>query len=139
MINLSIIQDAIGQLLASDASVTAALGTHDGRILGGPDPLATFPYLTIGEDETRDASVQFLTGKTFRFPVHIWTQEAGFAQCKEIEAAVVAALDDEDGFSLPSGLRCVCSFHEGSRFMRDPRNGIKHGVAEFTAEIEATD
>jgi len=42
MISLSDLQDAVGALLEADAGVTAVLGSHDARILGGPDPTATF-------------------------------------------------------------------------------------------------
>lgn len=137
MINLATVQDAFGFILEGDASVTAALGSHNGRILGGTDPTATFPYLTIGEDEPTDSSVQDLEAKSLRMTIHIWTKEGGFAQCKTVEAAVVAALDTADGHDMPAGLRCVSCFHERTRFMRDPVNGIRHGIVEFTADIEA--
>lgn len=137
MINLATVQDAFGLILEADAAVTAALGSHTGRILGGTDPTATFPYVTIGEDEPTDASVQALEAKSLRMTIHIWTKEGGFAQCKTVEAAIVAALDSADGHAMPAGLRCVSCFHERSRFMRDPVNGIRHGVVEFTADIEA--
>jgi hypothetical protein len=138
MINLSAIQDAVGAILEADADVTAALGSHNARILGGPDPSAVFPYLTIGEDDAKDVSVQFLEAKSIRLIVHVWTKEDGFASCKEIGAAVISALETEDGFDLPAGLRCVLCYPEGERYMRDPRNGIRHGVIELTTEIEAT-
>ena len=137
MINLSSVQDAFGLIMEADAALTAALGSHNGRILGGTDPTATFPYLTIGEDESRDVSVQSLTAKALRLTVHIWTKEGGFAQCKTIEGALIAALDSEDGHAMPAGVHCPSCFHERTRFMRDPKNGIRHGVVEFYVDIEA--
>ena len=137
MINLATVQDAFGLLLAGDSAVTASLGSHNGRILGGTDPAATYPYLTIGEDEPTDASVQNLEAKSLLMTIHIWTKEGGFAQNKTIEAAIVSALDSEDGHTMPAGLRCSGCFHRKTRFMRDPKNGIRHGVVEFIADIEA--
>jgi hypothetical protein len=138
MISLSDIQDAVGAILEADADVTAALGSHNARILGGPDPTATFPYLTIGEDTGVDASVQFLSARTVRLAVHIWTKEEGFASCKDIGAAVISALETEDGFAVSTDVRCVSCFPDRERYMRDPRNGIRHGVIELETEIEAT-
>jgi len=139
MISLSDIQDAVGAILEADADVTAALGSHNARILGGPDPAAVFPYLTIGEDSASDASVQFLEAKSVRLFIHVWTKEDGFASCKDIGAAVISALETEDGFDLPAGLRCVLCYPENERYIRDVINGIRHGVIEMTTEIEATD
>lgn len=134
--NLSELQDAIGGLLEGDAGVTAVLGSHDARILGGPDPDAVFPYLTIGEDQARDTSVQFLTANDVFLTVHVWTKEDGFASCKAIAGAVADLLDDEDGFAVSASVRCCACFHRSSRFMRDPRAGVRHGVIEFEAQIE---
>lgn len=133
-VNLASVQDAIGNMLAADAAVTAALGSHLGRIQGADvaDEVA-LPYVQIGDDEIRDVSVQFLTAKDVRLKVHIWTAERGFAQCKSIEAAVVALLDDAE-ITVPA-LRVVSIFHAVSNFMKDVNNGVRHGVAEFDLSV----
>lgn len=135
-IDLSNLQDAIGNLLANDAGVTAILGSHDGRIQGATDPDVPLPYITLGESDSRDASVQFLASKFVRFPVHIWTEERGFAQNKRIEAAVVSLLDDEDPQWSVTGVRVVSSFHERSSFYRDLEDGVRHGIVEFDITVE---
>jgi hypothetical protein len=138
MMNLAELQDAIGALLEADAGVTAALGSHDARILGGPDPNAAFPYLTIGEDEERDTSVQFLTSSDVFVRIHIWTKEDGFSQCKAIAGAIRAAMDTDDGFPVSDNIRCCGSYFRTARFMRDPRGGIRHGIVGFELRNEAS-
>jgi len=96
VIDLSVLQDAIGNMLANDAGVTAVLGSHNGRIQGATDINVPFPYVTLGESESLDSSVQFLASKSVLFTVHVWTEESGFIQNKRIESAIVALLDNED-------------------------------------------
>ena len=133
-VNLATLQDALGNLLAADAAVTAQLGHHNGRIQGAPSAEAQFPYLTIGEDEAADSSTQCVSGERVRAAIVVWTREGGFRQCKAIAAAVKSALDGN--LFAVSGHRVVTCHHERSRFMRDLVDGVRQGRLEFTIEIE---
>lgn len=133
-IDLSELQNSVGQLLGGDADLTALLGARNGRIQGAASPKVELPYVSIGESDIGDTSVQGLAAKRVRFMCHVWTNERGFTQNKQIEAAIVAALDDTV-WNVPN-LRVVSCFHERSDFMRDPMEGVRHGVVEFDIEVE---
>lgn len=135
--NLAILQDFAGNLLAGDQGVTDALGSHAGRVQGGTTPNGPYPYLAIGEDEMNDASVQFLEAGTVRMKVHVWTKEEGFSACKAIEAALRKALTADGAFDAIVGLRVVSCDFWTNRFFKDPKHGIRHGVSEYDVEIEA--
>lgn len=134
-IDLSALQDAIGVMLGSDATLTTLLGNRDGRIQGAASPQVALPYISIGESDVLDQGVQGLAAKRVRFQCHIWTDERGFTASKKIEAAIVALLDD-NAFAV-TGHRVVSCFHQRSDFMRDPAEGVRHGVCEFDIELEA--
>lgn len=133
-IDLSELQNSVGQLLGGDAELTTLLGSRNGRIQGAASPKVDLPYVSIGESDIGDTSVQGLAAKRVRFMCHVWTNERGFTQNKQIEAAIVAALDD-NVWVVPN-LRVVSCFHERSDFMRDPMEGVRHGVVEFDIEVE---
>lgn len=133
VINLAPLQDAVGNVLATNSAVTSALGSHNGRIQGATASTVAMPYITIGDDEVNDDSVQGQAIKAVRLKVHIWTAERGFVQSKAIEGAVVAALDDEP--LTVAGLRVVSVFHRGSNFMRDIEDGVRHAVVEFDIDV----
>ena len=126
-VDTSALQDAVGQLLADNLPDVKA-------VLGATDPEADYPYQTIGEHDGTDASTQCVDGASIVFPIHTYTKENGFSQVKAIDAAVIDLLDDNQ-FTVP-GHRIVSCFYRGSRFMRDPQRGIRHGITEFDIEIE---
>ena len=136
MINLASLQHAIGERLAASLIVTAQLGDHDGRVLAATDPNAQMPFLTFGEDDVRDDSVGGLQAKDVRIAIHIWTREQGFSNCKAIDAAIVEEFDDKP--LIVHGQRIVGIWHATSRFMKDVRDDIRHGVTEFEVKTEAS-
>lgn len=133
-IDLSKLQDAVGELLASDASVTALLGDRPGRIQGATRSDVSLPFISIGDSDSLDQGVQGLAAQRVRFNCHIFTAEDGFDLSKQIEGAVVAAMDD-NAFAVAEH-RVVSCFHEESRFFRDPMEGVRHAVVEFDIQIE---
>ncbi len=133
-INLADLQDAVALTLAKDADLTTEIGDRNGNIQGAASPEVALPYISIGEVDVTDESVQCLTAKRVRLQIHIWTDERGFHKNKRCEAAIVAALDD-NAFAVTDH-RVVSCFHERSDFMRDPEAGVRHGVVEFDVTIE---
>ena len=127
VIELDLLQDAVGEILAGIEALA--------KVLAYPDPQAPFPYALIGADEVEDEAVQFETRRKVWAPVHIYTQEPGFTQCKRITNEAIARLD---GASIEvAGAGVLSCFFKQSRFMRDPEPGIAHGVAEFEIRIRA--
>lgn len=133
-IDLSALQNAVGTLLAADADLTTLLGDRVGRIQGAASPTVDLPYVSIGESDVFDTSVQNLSAKRVRFRAKIWTNERGFDLNKKIEARIVTVLDENE-FAV-AGHRIVSCFHERSDFMRDPEDGVRQGVVDFDIEIE---
>ncbi len=133
-IDQSQLQTAIGQFLAADASLSALLGDASGRIQGHPNSDIPLPYISIGDDWSRDASVQGLSARKVRVSVHAWTKEKGFALNKEIESHVVGLLDEAD-IAVP-GHRVVSCFHFRTRFIRGKDIDVKHGNIEFEVDLE---
>lgn len=133
-IDLSALQNAVGNMLADDAALTTLLGDRNGRIQGAASPTVDLPYVSIGESDSIDQSVQSLSAKRVRFQAHIWTNERGFDLNKKIEARIVELLDENE-FTV-AGHRIVSCFHARSDFMRDPEDGVRHGVSDFDIDIE---
>ena len=127
VIKLDLLQDAIGEILAGLDGLE--------KVLAYPDPQAPFPYALIGADEDDDEAVQFETRRKVWAPIHFYTQEPGFTQCKRITNEAIALLD---GASIEvAGAHVLSCFFKQSRFMRDPEPGVAHGVAEFEIRIRA--
>lgn len=133
-IDIGAVQDAIGGILASDGTLEAILDNNPSRIIGGVYGVATFPYIAIGQSDVVDDSVQFLSAKRIRFKASIYTNEAGFEQCKDAEARVVELLDGNN-FDVPDHRITGC-FHATTRFMLDPEDGVRHGAVEFDIDVE---
>lgn len=81
------LQKAIHERLADDAALSALVGT---RIYDNPPGDAGFPYLTLGESETR----AWPGGMEHRLTFHAFSRGGGRAEAKAIMGAVNAALHD---------------------------------------------
>ena len=136
-VDLSAVDDGLGNAIAaaaggSPATALAALT----RVMAATDrdPSTDYPYLTIGAYDVQENGTGCADAVTAIIPIHIWTREAGFKQCKQINAALFALLDDAP-FAV-AGHRITGCFYRGSRFMRDPQRGIRHGIAEFIVHVD---
>ncbi|MEQ8267644.1 MAG: DUF3168 domain-containing protein [Parvibaculum sp.] len=91
------LQKAIHARLTADAALAALVGS---RIHDNVPGDAGLPYLTLGENETRD----WPGGTEHRLSFHVFSRGQGRAEAKLVMGAVHAALDDAalalDGHAL---------------------------------------
>ena len=91
------------------------------------------PCIIIGDGYTADDSGDCIDAWEVYSDVHIWTREAGLAQCKTIAGAVQRALrrleDEREGYALSI-------VEQDCRFFRDPDGEHAHAVVSLTILAE---
>lgn len=128
-----ILQQALYQLLSTDAALTTLLGAP--RIYDHVSPRPTFPYITIGQTTVRDWSTATDIGEEHQLTLHVWSRAGGRRETHEIMSAIRAAVDHAE---LPlTGYRLINLLHEFSETRRDPDGETFHGVVRFRAVTEA--
>ena len=130
-------QRAIVAALAADSELVAAIGA---RIYDTPSPAATFPYLTIGDDDVRDDSAEGIDAAEMTVQVNVWSRPSarpGWGECKAIAARVVKVIDQ----SLPvlDGFAVVSLDYEATNYLRDPDGLTRRAVITFNALVDAED
>lgn len=130
------LQRAIFQTLRDDAAVIAALN-GEARIYDRVPPQAsptgaksgaTFPYVTIGDDQIVDDSTDCGEAYELFATVHVWSRDVGKAAPKILAAAIRAALDAEIAIE---GFVVVVHEFQDARFFREPDGLTEHGVLSF--------
>ncbi len=99
------LQAAVYQALSADGTLAALVGA---AIFDAPQS-GSLPstYVTLGEEDTQDASTQTGRGARHDFTVSVISDATGFATAKAAAAAVSDALTqgtDNAGYSLVVGL-----------------------------------
>jgi hypothetical protein len=125
------LQGAIVARLKADATLAAIIGT---RVYDLPPAAPTFPYVTLGEDQTIPDRGDGYEGSDVSLTLHAWSKGTGFPEVKRMVAAIRASLTNAP-LSL-SGHRLVNIEFEDSRVLRDPDPAISHGVLTFLARTE---
>ena len=96
------LQEAVFQRLTGDAAVTALAGSAIYDVV----PSGSLPalYVTLGQEEVRDASDKTGGGSRHDFTVSVVSDGSGFLAAKTIAAAISDALVDADlSLSIMSG------------------------------------
>jgi hypothetical protein len=129
------LQSAIQPILVADGTLTALAAN---RIYDSVPGNATFPYLTLGEDHVIADRADCIDGAEVFVTIHAWSRPVspGWAEVKQIAAAVAAALDQ----SLPDigAQHAVVTFeHEDTRYLRDPDGVTRHAVITFRVLTDA--
>ena len=68
--------------LVADPDLTGLIGP--GKVFDRPPQSARFPYVNLGETETRAWSTQTSTGLEHRLTLHAWSREPGQLQAHRI-------------------------------------------------------
>lgn len=124
------LQKAIHARLTADAALTALAG---GRIHDNVPGDAEMPYLTLGENETRD----WPGGTEHRLSIHVFSRGQGRAEAKAAMGAVRDALDDA-ALALEGHALVNLRFLDGTT--RRERDGLTwRGTIRFRAVTEAVD
>jgi hypothetical protein len=92
-----------------------------------------FPCIVLGTATTTDESGDTFTQAEVVADVDVWTRENGFAACKALAGAVVAALRDLD---VEQDGATVAFMDAASTFLRDPDGEHSHGALKITFTVD---
>jgi hypothetical protein len=92
------LRKAIRDTLAANAALTALLG--GAKIHDEVPPGAAFPYVVLGDAETRPFGTQTSDGEEHRLSLSAWSMQGGRREAHLIAAALLDALADAP-LSLP--------------------------------------
>lgn len=125
-------QAAIVAALKADAGVTALVGA---RVYDrAPDDVA-FPYVSLGPESAQPFEAQLLDGWDMSLQIDTWSRKTGRVECRQIMAAIYAALH---GAALAvSGHALVMVVLQLQTTMDDPDGVTVHGVQRFTVITHA--
>jgi len=118
-------------LLADTDLVTALGGEH---VFDDVPRDAPFPYITIGEIETRDWSTQTSRGHEHTATVHVWSRYRGRKQVQDLIADIDRVLDGAD--PPLTGHRLVNLSIVFWTAMRDTSGEIYRGTVRLRAVTE---
>ncbi|SDI07606.1 DUF3168 domain-containing protein [Lutimaribacter saemankumensis] len=126
------LQEAVFQRLTGDAAVTALAGSAIYDVV----PSGSLPalYVTLGQEEVRDASDKTGGGARHDFTVSVVSDGSGFLAAKTIAAAVSDALVDAD-LSLSRGRLVALDFLR-ARASREGTGQLRRIELRFRARIE---
>lgn len=116
------VQKAIFEALTADPPIAG------GRVFDRVQEQPTFPYVSIGDEQTIDDSNTCDDGWEVFPDVHVWSRAVGRVEAKQFIAEIVpriTAIAAIDG-------HCLLSVNlETSRIFTDPDGLTTHGVATF--------
>ena len=126
------LQEAVFQRLTGDAAVTALAGSAIYDVV----PSGSLPalYVTLGQEEVRDASDKTGGGSRHDFTVSVVSDGSGFLAAKTIAAAISDALVDAD-LSLTRGRLVALDFLR-ARASREGTGQLRRIELRFRARIE---
>ncbi|MGR3468553.1 MAG: DUF3168 domain-containing protein [Shimia sp.] len=127
------LQAAVYERLSTDADVTALVGSaiYDAPPSGALPPL----YVSLGGEEATDASDLLEAGARHDFTVSVLTDQSGFAQAKEVAAAVCDALLGAP-LALTRGTLVGLWFVK-AKAARSGQNDIRRIDLNFRARVDA--
>lgn len=127
------LQSNINAILKGNSALVALVGAK-GVYDSVPEGTVT-PYVSFGNVQILPMQGDFYDGAEVLFTLDVWSRGGkNFMECKNIGAAVQAALDQAD-ITLPTH-RVVDIRIDTTRYMRDPDGITRHGVLVFKALTE---
>lgn len=127
------LQDALIKALRADAVLPAAVGK---RVYDQVPAAPTYPLVTLGDGQVLPDKAGCVDGVEIFLQVDVWSRKVGYAETKEITAAVITALDDQPltvvGFNVT-----VFEF-SSVQYLRDPDGQTRHAAITFRALLEST-
>lgn len=126
------LQTAIYNALnVSAITSTLSCGVYDEVIEGN-----SYPFITLGEENSLDYSTKDLDGTDVTINLHIWSRYKGSKETKEIMDKIHDLLHNSN-LSV-SGFNLINLRFEFSDILRDPDGVTRHGVMRFRAIILGT-
>ena len=127
------LRTAVFAAIAGDTSIQALIG-NPARIYDDVSADAAFPFVTLGDGDTRAWSTKDETGTEHTITLNVWSRYEGHKECQQILEALQTALHDA-ALSL-TGHRLVNLRFTSSGIIRDPDGATTHGVMRFRAVTE---
>ena len=126
------LQTGLRAALLADATLVTALG--GAQDFDDVPREAPFPYITIGEIETRDWSTQTSRGNEHTVTVHVWSRYRGRKQVQDLIAEVDRILDGTD--PPLAGHRLVNLSTVFWTALREPDGEVYRGTVRLRAVTE---
>lgn len=117
------------------AALTTTPALAGGRVYDQVPEGATFPYLSIGDEQVIDDSNTCQDGWEVYPDVHCWSRPVAGSkvEVKTLAASVVARVTS---ISTVTGFSLVSITHETTRVFRDPDGLTERAVCSFRALID---
>ena len=129
------LQTGLRAALLADAGLVSALG--GGQVFDDVPREAPFPYITIGDIDSRDWSTQTSRGHEHTVTLHLWSRYRGRKQVQDLIAEVDRVLD---GASPPlTGHRLVNLSTVFWTAQREPDGEVYRGTMRLRAVTEPTE
>ena len=126
------LQAGLRAALVADSALVTALGGE--QVFDDVPRDVPFPYITIGDIDTRDWSTQTLRGHEHTVTLHLWSRYRGRKQVQDLIAEVDRILD---GASPPlEGYRLVNLSTVFWTAQREPDGEVYRGTVRLRAVTE---
>ena len=127
------LQTAVYSTLSSDTNLTSTLGAgvYDDVPQG-----SAYPFVQIGDDSTMDYSTKDVSGSETTLNLHVWSQNHGSKQAKDIMDRVHTLLHDTN--LTVTGFNFINNRMEFSDIIRDPDGITRHGIMRFRTIVLGT-
>jgi hypothetical protein len=132
-LGLFALQSRIYSTLNGDSNLTSTLGAS---IFDDVPQGSSYPFVTIGEEQSNEYGTMDLDGTDTAITIHVWSRYDGAKETKEILDRIHTLLHDSS-LSV-TGYNLVNLRFEFSDIMRDPDGVTRHGVIRFRAIILGT-
>lgn len=129
------LQGAVAGLLKASAGLQALIG-NPVRLYQDVQADPAFPYITIGETQDLPDLAECVDGWEIYLTLHIWSRAGGYAEAKQIGAALDDALHNAS--PALTNNRCLLIERHSTHYLTDPDNVTRHGVVIFRALVEPT-
>ncbi len=129
------VQKALRSRFIADPAVNALVVADRVLALSGL-PEGPFPVVLLGQDDEVAADEVARRYVEVNSTVHVWTDEPGMSQAKEIGSAIYGAVRDE--LPAQAGVRFHDSRFVGAGYMRDSGGKLTHGVITIRSIVEVT-
>lgn len=123
------IQGAFVARLKTNGVLPAAVG---GRVLDRVPADTALPYVTVGETLVVPTKFECVNGSESFPVVRCFSDNPGYPEVKEIAAAVIAALDENEDLVI-AGHRLIAIELEDLRYRRDPDGLVS--IADITFRV----
>ena len=127
------LQTAVYSTLSSDSNLTSTLGAgvYDDVPQG-----SAYPFVQIGDDATKDYSTKDVSGSETTLNLHVWSQNHGSKQAKDIMDRIHTLLHDTN--LTVTGFNFINNRMEFSDIVRDPDGITRHGIMRFRTIVLGT-